>query len=183
MEDKLLLDIALPKWPGLLVKGESVTKEQAEDILLRTDMHFPDFQWAGNDHNHREDLQKIVGESFEKRDGEDYKDSYERLQAFKEKVGKIDLSYLENDRIVSSWIGGPKGWCDWDGTIKCNNFNVGKWPSVGAVLNDWIKIAEAFPYLSLRSQLLSGVTGDEEAKPVVEFVVREGFVQIKEPEE
>lgn len=35
---------------------------------------------------------------------------------------------------------------------------------------------EAFPYLDLRCQLLSGESCEEEAKPVVEFIVKDGTV-------
>lgn len=83
---------------------------------------------------------------------------------------------------MSCWIGGTHGWCDWDGTIFANSFNVGKWPTVEEVEKDWQAIAAAFPFLDLRSQLLnrgSSEAVDEGASPVVEFVVRNSRVEVK----
>ena len=33
-----LLDVGLPKWPQMIVWGESITTEQAYDIIMRTDL-------------------------------------------------------------------------------------------------------------------------------------------------
>ena len=95
----------------------------------------------------------------------------------------MGLSYLNNNQIVSSWIGGPHGWCDWEGNIYTKNYNIGKWPSVEEVYNEWVTIAEAFPFLSLKSQLLNCEAGqdDIEQKPVVEFVIKDGKVEMVEP--
>jgi len=37
MKTKEFFDIALPKWPAFVVVGKPVTKEQAMEILIRTD--------------------------------------------------------------------------------------------------------------------------------------------------
>ena len=42
-----LLEIGLPKWPALVVKGKKITKEEAAEILIRTD----DFWFSANDHD------------------------------------------------------------------------------------------------------------------------------------
>jgi hypothetical protein len=93
-------------------------------------------------------------------------------------MGVLQLSYLENARIASSWIGGPHGWCDWDGTIGCANYNIGKWPTVEAVTEDWHAIAAAFPYLNLRAQLVPDEGEAESA--VVEWQISNGAVSTVE---
>jgi len=92
----------------------------------------------------------------------------------------LDLYYLTNERIMSCWIGGPNGWCDWDGTIGCNNKNIGKWPDVEAVAAEWGLIAEAFPFLNLRCQLFDGETCEEDAKPILLFTVANGRVVVED---
>jgi hypothetical protein len=100
------------------------------------------------------------------------------------KYKPLDLAYLENSQILSSWIGGPHGWCNWDGNIGCNNYNIGKWPSVKMVYDEWVKIAKEFPYLTLESQLLStetcGDENDELGNAIVQFNIKDGLVDMSE---
>lgn len=174
------MNIALPKWPALLVQGDCVTPEQAAEILIRTDAYFPDFLGAGNDRKLGEQLSLACGwiQPYEARHKPEY---YEGLDKAREAAGVLNLEYLSNRRIVSSWIGGPHGWCNWDGTIGCDNYNIGKWPSIEEVEHEWALIAEAFPFLSLTSQLLSGEVCEEGTQPLVEFKLYKGQVVTCEP--
>ena len=65
----------------------------------------------------------------------------EAFSTLKKDISHIELEYLSNHRIVSSWIGGPHGWCNWEGNIGCNNYNIGKHPSCKEVYNEWIKMS------------------------------------------
>ena len=180
-----VLNINLPKWPALVVVGKKVTEAQAAEILVKTDTHLPDFEYAGNDRKLRQDLQDLFGipnpipyekgsqEVQDKRLKEMHK-RWAIIDALRQHCGKVGLEYLSNDRIVSSWIGGPHGWCDWNGTVFCNNYNIGKYPSVKTVETEWKAIAAAFPFLSLKAWLYSGETGEENTVPVVRFDVWEG---------
>lgn len=140
----------LTKWPRLLVVGDSVTEEQANEILVRTD------QWylTSNDKGWTGSIAFLVG-------GTGAMDKMyggltpQARQDLREELGALGLSYMYNSRIVSSFVGGPHGWCDWDGQIGCSTYNIGKWPSLEEVTEDWCKIAEAFPYLNLHSQLIT----------------------------
>lgn len=162
----------LPKWPGLLVVGEKVTAEQASVILVRTNLRY----LFSNDKVWLREVRQIMG--F---DPDEYaKDSWRRDQNAAAALGMLDLEYLANSRIASSWIGGPHGWCDWDGTIGAASYNIGKWPSVEAVRNEWTLIAAAFSFLSLRCQILDTEIG-EGGSPVVEFTVSGGEVSVSEP--
>jgi hypothetical protein len=83
--------------------------------------------------------------------------------------------------IMSSWIGGPHGWIDWEGNIGCNLYNIGKWPAMIDVEWEWNSIAKAFPFLKLRAQLFSGEISEEGITPLVEYVVADGAVRCMEP--
>lgn len=157
--------VDLPKWPALLVVGKRVTRDQAAEILIRTDSWY----FSSNDQEWDKLLLETVGVEYT----EDRHYPYDVMDKVRARYGQLDLSYLVNSQIVSSWIGGPYGWCHWDGRIFANSFNIGKWPSVKAVLADWKTIAAAFPFLNLKSQLLDQEHGDE-GKPLVEFTVSEG---------
>jgi len=176
-ENKDLLKASLPKWPAMVVVGEPVTKDQAKEILIRTaSMHF-----STNDHNFALQLYKYLNIKC-KEELYPWPES-EQLHKVEEELGcftnKID--YLRNSRIVSSWIGGPHGWCNWDGNIFTNNYNIGKWPSCEQVYSEWLIISEAFPYLKLICQLFSGETSEEDTKPIIEYVVSNGCVKACNP--
>lgn len=184
-----LLNVYLPKWPGLLVAGEPVTQDQAAEIIIRTtrigSLFSNDKRWL-----------KVVDEAF----GippEDWDADFEynnqrqnKIEEARERLGIIqvkdedfsqDLEFLNNHQILSCFIGGPHGWCDWDGNIYTSSYNIGKWPSVQEVKSEWEAIAAAFPFLKLRCQLLSGETCEEGTRPVVEFQVENGEVFLAEP--
>lgn len=114
--------------------------------------------------------------------GEDGKVDFHNYWGFKDKakaaVGQLDLQYLYNSRILSSWIGGPHGWCDWNGYIRCSNYNIEKHPSVEEICKEWQVIATAFPYLNLKSQL---ITEEGEGNIAVEFEVKDGTAIMKTP--
>jgi hypothetical protein len=181
----------LPKWPALLVKGEKVTPEQAKEILIRTDS----FSFSSNDHTFSAELNHIVydvkgkswslHEDLQKHFGFDWNEAWNYTEEKQKEVGVLDLQYLHNSQIVSSWIGGPHGWCDWNGNIQTSNYNIGKWPSIEEVYEEWVLIAKTFPFLKLRAQLMNCEaceTDFENPEPVVEFVVENGEVTMIEPQ-
>lgn len=188
MKNKLL-NKGLPKWPALIVKGKPVTKEQAEEILIRTDS----LSFCSNDRDFEAQCNEIIygvksdwmglHEALAKKFNLTQREAWDKEDEIRKQLGCLGLTYLGNRRILSSWIGGPHGWCNWNGYIGTNNYNIGKWPSVGDVYNDWKLIAKTFPYLDLRCQLLSGETCEEAVIPVVEYVVKNGKVRLTEPKE
>ena len=192
-------DIGLPKWPSLVVVGEKVTMSQASEILIRTDS----LGFICNDKEWEADLNGIVygiraseygsdrslHEQLKERHGFPNDDKYypefwNVLGSYTKRYAPLELSYLRNDRIASSWIGGPHGWCSWNGDIGCSNYNIGKWPSVEEVYSDWVKIASEFPFLNLRSQLMNEEAEESKnIKPLIEFEIKNGKVEIYEPKE
>lgn len=165
-----LFNISLPKWPALSVVGCDVTKEQAAEIIIRTQ----DFFFLTNDKDFLKELSLVCGI---KRNSP----LWEELNKLRVKYNCLGLQYLKNQQIASSYVHGPYGWCDWEGTIKCNSFNIGKWPCIDSVFDEWTVIAKAFPYLQLTSQLWSGETCEDNIRPLVEFSVTNGEVSVQEP--
>lgn len=191
--------VGLIKWPAFLVKGAKVTERQAAEILIKTDSHLPNFEYAGNDHAHGERLTALFGIPKEYDDGipydkktkkqieksdEERRIRWESMERLEQELGRLQLNYLHNDQIVSSYIGGPHGWCDWQGNIGCSSTNIGKWPSVEEVTREWEAIAKAFPFLDLECQLCNHEAGyPQEGQvngPVVKFFVKKGGVVVIE---
>jgi len=184
------IERSLPKWPGLLVTGKSVTREQAMEVIIRTD----NLQFISNDQTFAKRLNLCVygvaADSFERYDcirnmlkipADVYDPIFEYEDKCRDAVKQLELSYMNNYRIVSSWVGGPHGWMHWDGTVGCNNYNIGKYPSVQDVFEDLTVIAHEFSFLDMRVQLLDKEIGEDGARPVVEFIVKDGTVITVEP--
>ena len=197
MKNQDFFNLTLPKWPAFVVVGEPVTPEQAAEIILRTDsLYFStnDHSWAGqlNAYLYRVSpctsfsCNEAICELLGLPNGGDFDKAYEYKRAIHESVGKIPLNYLNNHQIASSWIGGAHGWCSWNGEIGCSNYNIGKWPSVGDVYDEWERIAKAFPFLELKCQLMNHEAGEDDAfdpGPVVEFRIKNGLVKMAKPKD
>lgn len=144
------------KWPRLLVTGQPVTEEQADEILIRTDS----WHMMANDRGWAQQLCEVAAEfgypppCGSRASTEENLARWRKWDTWTTNLGVLDLGYLNNDRIISSWIGGPHGWCDWDGTIGCTTYNIGKWPSTDELTKEWQTIAAAFPYLTLTAQVV-----------------------------
>lgn len=188
------LSVHLPKWPGFVVVGDPVTTDQAAEILLKTDTNFPDFQYASNAHDLGEEACKLLGIPYSRRTArsstEDQTRFLHRCQVvdrLKAEYDVLELEYLHNSRIASSYIGGTHGWCNWDGSIGCNSFNIGKWPSAETVFKEWQLIAKSFPFLNLQCHLLSTEINeasiDGPSQPRVHYVVKNGEVTTIDPVE
>lgn len=163
------------KWPAMLVTGDKITPDQARDIIFRTNGVY----LSTNDR----EFEANVMEYFDIPKAEyGYYNSYEKLR---EEFKTLSINYLNNDRISSCWVGGLHGWVNWDGTVFSNNYNIGKWPSVEEVLEDWATIAQAFPYLNLRCQLVNHEVceEDKETQVTAEYLVKDGTVAMFLPED
>ena len=185
-----LLNASLPKWPQMLVTGQSVTPEQAKEIIFRTDHFLTDtYDLAGgNEKDFTEWYQKRAGLNRYQADWraeantEEDKIKRQRNWPFgrlvKERIGHVETSYVTNDWASCCFVWGPHGWCSPEGRIHFVD-NVGKWPSVEDVFSDWKTLAAAFPFLNLVATLMSGEGGDEEAQPAVNIVVQDGQARLE----
>jgi hypothetical protein len=187
-----LFDKGLPKWPALIVVGKPVTEQQAMVINVMTDR----FSFCSNDREFEKQIHEVIygvaaswsdltDELEKKYNTKGFNETWDLKDKMISKYGPLDLTYLSNSRIVSSWIGGPHGWCNWDGTIGSSNYNIGKYPSVRDVYEDCVKIAEAFPFLEMKIQLMNQEASEDD-KPleaVVEYSIKDGIVEMYEPTE
>lgn len=173
MTDKTPLQVDLKKWPALLVSGKAVTREQAIDINFRTGSLY-----GTNDKDFESFVAQTMGLEEYEFGGVRFSDEDNQ------RLGRLELEYLGNHNVMSCYIGGPHGWCSWDGAIFANSYNIGKWPSVTEVQDEWERIAAAFPYLDLTCQLLDMESGEEGGsdKALVEFRVKDGKVEVYIPE-
>lgn len=174
-----LPNISLPKWARMVVDGDNVTSEQAAEIIIRTsDLHF-----FSNDRSWTRQLNEVLGVS----------DDGKQLERAENELGVIHLYYLQNYQIASANIQGPYGWCSWDGKIGCD-YNIGKWPRVESVLEEWQTIAKEWRFLNLRCQVWNiekyfsedNCSSDEDyvkPSPVVEYIVKDGNVTLCKPKE
>lgn len=167
----------LTKWPRLLVAGEPVTREQANEILIRTD----DWSMTSNDLAWKATVESVAAEygmPVEPPPGARSAAYWAANKAWRERMGVLWLEYLGNARIASPWIGGPKGWCDWDGRIGCSMYNVGKYPSLEHLTSEWENIAAAFPFLKLHAQ---AVTDEGLGEVAATWAVMGGRAALVEP--
>lgn len=175
------------KWPRLIVVGEHVTEQQANEILIRTCI--PGYL-RGNDRAWGNAVAEAMGFPA----GDEWPahgvEGDARMAWFKERwaatdkrsaeLGIVPLEFLYNSRIASSWIGGSHGWCDWDGTVGSANYNIGKWPSTEDVTAEWQAIAAAFPFLTLDAQVV-----EDEGEGVIadQWHIANGAAELVEPGE
>lgn len=163
--------VYLPKWAGITVVGESIGPAQAQVVIIRTTR----FWFSTNDKAFERELYRELGISAENYTSE----QSEQIEAAEQKYGVLELEYLCNQRVVSSYIGGPHGWCDWSGTIFFNAHNVGKHPSATEIHRELLLIAEAFPFLTMNVELLNDEWGEPEAVPAVGYAVDGGQVAVE----
>ena len=108
--------VSLPKWPAMTVVGNAVTKKQAAEIILRTDGWY----YGCNDRKWEQFVWEALGVTIKDNHGHKQAE-FESLRNAAARFHRLDVDHLHNSRIMSSWIGGPKGWCNWDGTIGSSN--------------------------------------------------------------
>lgn len=182
-----LMSRYLPKWSGLIVVGEPVTELQAMLILIRTDW----FSFSSNDRDFQKQINKTLygvevsyidlHDVLAKKHGITPMEAQVITDDVLEKYGVISLDCMCNHRVTSAWVGGPHGWCDWDGKIGSTCYNVGKYPSIEDIYEECGRIAEAFDFLNMKLQLLDREITEDDPKPVVEIHIKDGSVSIHEP--
>jgi hypothetical protein len=197
-----LLGLALPKWPQHYVTGKPVTVEQAKEIIRRTDSFFC-HGYGGNNHKYNSWVRKTLGMApdmwdrphrpYPKDDAPqaekdadlaarraEYAEDNRLRELFEKRWHPLQTEYVHNSWISCSFIGGPHGWCHPDGQIGYVD-NVGKWPSVEAVFNDWKVLAEAFPFIDIGVTLFDGESCEDNTNKIVSMRVRGSEVVLIDP--
>ncbi|OLT25850.1 hypothetical protein BJF83_22480 [Nocardiopsis sp. CNR-923] len=163
----------LGKWPRLLVAGDPVTPDQADDIIIRTT---PVWRLSYAQGQTRTALYDMFG----LRPHPTVPDApdLESVRAANAALGILGLNHLHNERIVSAWIGGLRGWCAWDGHIGASTYNVGPNPVADDVAHDLHLIAETWPHLNMRVQLALDDPDEGPTVPAISWYVHEGAVRV-----
>lgn len=172
--------VKLPKRPLLLVRGRSITPEQADVVILRTagiasGVHCNEERW-----NKR--IRRIFGITANPYTPEGW-EQWERAAA---ELGALDLRYIHNDLIATCNVDGPTGWVNWGGQVFCRGMTLAdKWPTIEDVTCDWREIARAFPFLDLRAQLVEKVWDEDFERiklyrPLIAWRIANGAVELKD---
>ncbi len=184
MSSTNLLNRDLPKWPQLIVTGNPVTEEQARDIIRRTDSFLVSGHGGNNDTWNKKTLKLFEHpESWCAQWGDLHfgsRISYQKR--WQDLIGAVPTEYVETDRASCCFVGGPHGWMHVDGSISFSD-NVGKWPSVSDVLEDWKALSKAFPYIDVGATLRNGESCEERTVPVVSFRIKDGKVSLVDPKD
>ena len=179
--DPHMMEVGLPKWPQMRVWGRGVSPELAREIIIRTDS-FWEGGHGGNDHHWERRLCEAVGYPYHGYGDADvdWQAQHQAQEAFKASIGYVSTEYVNNAWISNAFVFGPSGWCHPDGRIHFVH-NVGKWPSVQEIANEWAQIAAAWPSLDLDVCLMSGESGEEDCQPLVTMWVQSGEVTVHDP--
>lgn len=182
--------VALPKWPMMYTTGIPMQPEQAWEIIRRTDYFF----YYGGSHSQpgqfEYDLAKLLGMPLDRDDlytldqearHAAYNEQRQQREAFWERWGLISLAYLPTGWVSSSYVYGPHGWVHPDGQVGYLD-NVGKWPSVAEIEEEWQTLATAFPFIEVGVTLMSGEHNEENIHPMVSLYVKEGKVRLVDPD-
>ena len=180
------------KYAKIVVNSkQQVTEEQAAEIIRRTDAFFCKL-YNGNNHEFNRKLYRLAKlpvkwDELEKDDsccdmdirymiGKDWSEQYQVLETWKKQWGCLNLHFLCNDWISCSYVGGPYGWISPNGEVG-GIFDIGKYPSVGAVEEDLKKIAEAFPFLEFTIYMVDEIY-EETIDVDAEWEVKNGTVTL-----
>lgn len=176
-EKVLLKNATLEKWCPYVIEGEKISKELAEEILIRTD----DFYFGNN-----RELNALIRKFLGVKNCEEWF-PYEEMQGVFERIKSLrnDIHYFSNQPFESTFWQGPYGWVDWQGNVGSCTHNAGKWPNAEEIYNEWKLIAETWPTLILtvrvyRSEFNDGETHENQL-PQIQLDVKDGVVKVVEP--
>lgn len=181
----------LGKFPRMLAVGEPLTREQTNEVMMRTnDWYYVscnDEEWegiVGSILGWFDRFEELVeaGECADSWTG--WWDAKRRIgREYGRMIGSLNLGYVDNEAIMSHGSLDPgmtNGWLNWDGTIR-GDWSLGvKYPEVEEITEEWVRVAQAFPFLRMHVQALSCGWGAEGAAPkdtiVAEWFIRDGRV-------
>lgn len=192
-------DVDLDRWNAVYITGQSVSRSTAREILMRTDRNIRSMRLSTNAHEFKAHVSNAFGWSVVQAWGDawhrlsdDERDQFRTITGantpweiddlFAERVGTIPLSTMETDLLCSCYVGGPTSWITPNGTIFLTDKNLGKWPEVKSIAEDWAALAEKFHELDLVCTVMDGEwCSDERLSPVVQYVVKSGAVTVQPP--
>jgi hypothetical protein len=170
----------LPRWSELRVQGDSLDPTLAAGLIVRAG-RAAFSEYACNDRAWCRLVMDTVDwpVGF---DEEEYREISRLREIRAEELGLLPLGALSlSGRIASSYIGGPGGWLSWSGRIQTAGHNIGKYPSVQDVAQEWSCLTEAYTELKLTAQLFSEEGTEPGGIPLAEFQVVDGKVTVGPP--
>lgn len=185
-EQKQLLDRGLPKWPQMIVTGESITQEQAKEIIRRTD-YFLHGGHGGNDRVWNKRAIKLLKmpHGFDMDPDqpkiEDYSAHFEECDTWRDNWGCINLEYLSVGWLSAAALQGPHGWIHPTGMIGYVD-NIGKHPYCETVFEEWAVIAHEFPFLKIGMTLMDRECCEDGERKVISMMISDGTVKAYDPE-
>lgn len=145
-------------YPLVYITGEDISKDQAFEIIRRTDLFFIQPERSVESVNLKKDLDMpinlddlfyIAEHKLDKIKMFPDRDEYRKaLSIWREKWEHLEINHFYNDIISSS---APICWCHLNGKIYFNNniyINVDNF--IDSVYNDWKIIANEFKFLKLK---------------------------------
>lgn len=180
----------LGKFPRMLAMGEPLTREQTNEVMMRTNdwrhVSCNDEEWEGQVASilgwfDRFDQLAEAGECEDSWQGWVH-EKYRITREYGERIGSLELSYVDNTTVMHVNVDGPERWLEWDGTINAD-WTIGvKYPEIEEITDEWVRVAQAFPFLRMHVQALSCGWGAEGAAPkdtiVAEWFIRDGQVRV-----
>jgi len=158
------------KWCPILIRGRKVSTNVVREVLIRTMPYFST--------NDRDWLEEVCGASDIEITEYGTTDPQGWFE-FEKSISHMELEYLRNSQIMSSYIYGPNGWMNWDGSIGYRHHqNIGKWPETSAVLKEASRLAKMWPMLDMHIQICNG---EESVTPLFEIKMYRGKTSISEP--
>ena len=138
------IDLRLSKWAGLLVTGDHITKEQALEIMIRTDLLYNSFRF---EKSYSDSLFKMIKKTYVSFPSpeDQISDVGVEIDRYYKIFGVISLNYLNNQKI--SFDGGLYGWVNENGKVFSNNYNIGKNATFSSLINDIKLILESFDFI------------------------------------
>jgi hypothetical protein len=173
-------ELSLPKWPQMIVRGLSVTQEQAKEVIRRTDKSFGPFEIGNLYSKFPARICEKIGHPVEEAGDIGVLYQYDRWLDWSQKWGYIQCDFVYNNWIEKYCVHGPAGWMNPDGKIQYG-FNVGKWPSIDCLLQEWKVLAKEFPFINLFVILMSGEYCEDGTVPVVGIRVKDGSARLFDP--
>lgn len=192
----------LGKWPQMTVKGKTISRKRAREIIIRCINPFYIFS---NNREHREEIIKILQipnepksrseynseEDYSENFSKDFRKYWQRFLKNKKRLKILDLNFICLTSILNSddFMVCPYGWLSWDGEIEFIG-NIGKWPDIEEVFKEWKIIAKNFPYLEMEIQLwnndiycdYNSIPDNYVIKPIIQFNLKNGKCIFTKPE-
>jgi hypothetical protein len=180
MKENKIMTKNYPKYIFLATKGETITKEQAAEVLVRTGAHTITY----SSDEGQAILDSVLGRpssEFTNLKDFNFAQYWDQMDEFYERVQAIGLHTFYHNLLAVPSYQIPESWINWDGVID-GAFQAEKWIAEEEILSDLNNIVEAFPYLNFEVQVFF-LNEEMDLVHNVEqqFAVKNGETTIVEP--